>query len=142
MDAAHPLGIAPGEVVVDRNDVNAFTGKAVEIAGQSSNQRFPFTGFHFSDAPFVQHHSADQLDIEVAHVQDAAASFAANGKGFDKEVVEGFAIGEALFEGGRVGGKFVVGKRFEACFAVAYGRNQRTHRLNLTVVLGAKKLGE
>ena len=38
----------------------------------------------------MQHHAADQLHIEVAHVEHAAAGFADYRKGFDQNFVEHF----------------------------------------------------
>ncbi len=40
-NAGHPIGIAPGEIVVDRNNVNAFAFECVQVAGQRSNKRLP-----------------------------------------------------------------------------------------------------
>ena len=65
---AHPLGIAPGEIIIDRNDVYAFTDKTVEIDGQRCHQGFPFTSFHLSDFPLVQDDAANELHVKMAHV--------------------------------------------------------------------------
>ena len=34
IDLAHPLGVAPGEIVVDRDDVHSVTGQRIEINGE------------------------------------------------------------------------------------------------------------
>ena len=41
----------------------------------------------------MQHHAADQLDIEVAHLEYAAAGFADHGKRFNQNLVQGFVDG-------------------------------------------------
>ena len=46
----------------------------------------------------MQDHAADQLDVEVPHVEHAAASLADDGKGLVEEVIEGGALGETLAE--------------------------------------------
>ena len=112
VELAHPLGVALGEVVVDGNDVDAAAAERVEIDGQGGDQRFAFAGLHFGDLALVQNHAADQLHIEVAHVQDAAAGFADDGEGFGQQVVEDFfdggeAIGLDLLEAVGVGLGFV-----------------------------------
>ena len=56
--------------------MNATSGKGVQGRGQRGDERFAFAGFHFGDFAVVQHHAADQLHIEMAHVQEAAAGFA------------------------------------------------------------------
>jgi hypothetical protein len=62
--------------------------------GSGGDQRLAFAGFHFGDFALVQHHAADQLHVEMAHVEDAAAGFADYGEGFDQQVVERGALGE------------------------------------------------
>ena len=64
--------------------------------------------------PLVQDHAADQLHIEVAHVEDAAAGFADDGEGFDQEVVERGAVGELFFEFDGFGGQIDVGELLHA----------------------------
>src|ERR1039458_1463412 len=39
------------------------------------DQRFSFTGAHFGDFAAVEDDAADQLHVEVAHVEEAAAGF-------------------------------------------------------------------
>jgi hypothetical protein len=43
---------------------------------------FTFTGTHFRDAAFVKHHTAQQLNVEVAHAEHALTGFTHDGKGF------------------------------------------------------------
>ncbi len=83
VNAAHPLGIAARQVVVYGNDVYAFAGQPIQIAGQRGHQRFAFAGFHFRNLAAVQDDAANQLHIEMPHIQHAAAGFATNREGFD-----------------------------------------------------------
>ena len=50
VDAAHPLGVAAGEVVVDGDDVNALAFERVQVGGQGGDQRLAFAGLHLGDA--------------------------------------------------------------------------------------------
>ena len=45
----------------------------------------------------MQHHAADQLHVEVAHVEHAAAGFADDGEGFRQDLIEDFVDGLELF---------------------------------------------
>ena len=54
---------------------------ALRYAGKRGDQRFAFAGLHFGDLALVQHDSADQLHIEMAHAERAAAGFAHQRKG-------------------------------------------------------------
>ena len=68
VELAHPLGVASCEVVVHGDDMNAATRKGIEINGESGDEGFALAGGHLGDAAVVEHHAADELDIEVHHV--------------------------------------------------------------------------
>ena len=93
---AHPLRVAAGQVVVDRDDVHALAGERVQVGGQRGDQRLALAGLHLGDPARVQHHAADQLHVEVPHVEHAAAGLAHDGEGLGQQVVERGAAGEPL----------------------------------------------
>ena len=76
VDLAHPLGVAAGEVVVHGDNVDALAFEGVQVGRQGGDERLAFTGFHLGDASLVEHGTADELHVEVAHLQDAPAGFA------------------------------------------------------------------
>ena len=90
IELAHPLGVAFGQVVVDRDHVHAASAERVQIHRQGRDQRLAFAGLHFGDLALVQHHAADQLHVEVAHVEHAAPGFADHGEGFHQKLVQRF----------------------------------------------------
>src|SRR5439155_11164803 len=98
--------------------------------------------FHFRDLALVQHHAADQLDVEVAHVENPAASFAHYGEGFDQQVVERRALRNFFFELNGLGRQIDVGKFAELRLKLVNGRHGGQHRLDFTLVLGAKDFGQ
>ncbi len=136
VDPAHPLGVALGQIIVDGDDVHALPAQGVQVDGQRRDQRFSFTGSHFSDFAAVQDHSADQLHIEMPHVQDAPARFAADGEGFDQQVIERFAIGDALLEFDGFLGEFGVGKLLDRRLEIVNGGDDWTDPLNFAFVPG------
>ena len=85
---AHPFRVALGQVVVDRDHVDAAPGKRIEVNRQGGNQRFTFAGLHFSDLALVQHHATDQLHVEVAHLQHAPTRLARHRKRLGKDLVQ------------------------------------------------------
>src|ERR1039457_4366753 len=87
VEAAHPFGVAAGEVVVDGDDVNALACEGVQVARQGGDEGLAFTGLHFGDLALVEHHAAHQLNVEMAHIELAAAGLADHGKGWNQEVV-------------------------------------------------------
>ena len=79
IDATHPFGVAAGEIVVDGDDMDAFAFEPIEIGGERRDQRLALAGPHLGDAALVQHHPADQLDVEMALAEDPLGGFA-NGR--------------------------------------------------------------
>ena len=50
----HPLGIARGQVIGDRDNVHAPTGQGVEVHRQRGGQGFALAGAHFGNFSLVQ----------------------------------------------------------------------------------------
>ena len=98
IDAAHPLGVALGKVIIDSNDVYAFAGNSVEIAGQRGDEGLTFASLHLSNVALVQCHGANELHVKVAHAHGALGSLTHGGKGLGKHVVERLAVGVTLAE--------------------------------------------
>ena len=86
----------------------------------------------------MQDHAADQLHVEVPHVEDAAAGFAADGEGFDQQVVERCAVGERFFEFDGFGGEIDVARAAGFGLEIVDGGDDRAHRLDFALVLGAE----
>ena len=100
VDGGHPLHIATSQIIVHRDDMHAAAAQGIQISRQRGDQRFAFAGNHFGDRARVQHHAADQLHVVMAHPQEPAAGFAANGEGFDQYVVQRIPLIEPLPEQG------------------------------------------
>ena len=78
--------------------MDALAFERVQVGGERRDQRLAFAGLHLGDAAAVQHHAADELHVEVPHVQHAPAGLADDGERFDQQVVEGGAVGDAPAE--------------------------------------------
>ncbi len=111
VDLAHPLRVAPREVVVDGDDVNTVSRQRVEINRQGRDQRLALTGFHLGDLALVEHHAADQLHVEMPLAQRALAGLAHHGEGFGQQLVQGRTVGEARPELHGLGPECLVAER-------------------------------
>ena len=98
VDLSHPFGVALGEIVVDGDDMDAAAGERVEIDRQCRDQRLAFAGLHLGDAAFMQHHAADELDVEMALAERALGGLAHGGECRRQDIVESCAFGELLLE--------------------------------------------
>ena len=56
----------------------------------------------------MQHHAADQLHVEVTHLQHALAGLAADREGLRQQLVERFAARDALAEFTRFGAQLII----------------------------------
>src|SRR6185437_13219635 len=129
----------------------------VEIAGEGGDEGFAFAGLHFADLALVENHAADELDVEVAHLDGAPAGLADYGEGFGQNFVEGGAfglieivgVGNALHAGGDAGAelgcfgtKLFIGKLFHLRLKGAYLGDDGEQFLDDPLVGGAEYFGE
>ena len=140
VDAAHPLGVAAGQVVVHRNQVHTLAGQRVQVDGQGGDQRLAFAGLHLSDGAAVQDHAADELHVEVAHVDHAAAGLPADGKRLGQDAIQRLAVGDALPESDGLAAQVVVAEAEQPAFKLADARDDGAHAFEDARVLGAKNL--
>ena len=113
VERPHPLCVPLGQIVVHGHQMDASSLKSVEVNRESGDQGFPFTGPHLGDPPLVQDHSPDELDIEMPHSQPTFGHFPADGKGFGKEVIQGFSGFQPLLEGLSFFGKSLIIQRLK-----------------------------
>ena len=86
--------------------------------------------------------AADQLDVEMPHVEHAAADLTDDGKGFRKQLVERLAVGEALLELHGLRAERVVAERLDRGLERVDLRDERAQLFQFSFVLGADDLGE
>ena len=93
--------------------MHALAGERIEVDRQGGDQRLALAGAHFGDLAVVQRHAADQLHVEVAHLQRALAGLAHDGEGFRQQLVERLALRQALSEFVGLGAQRVVVQSLE-----------------------------
>ncbi len=96
VDRAHPVRVAAGQVVVDRDDVDALGRQGVEDDRERAREGLALAGAHLRDLAVVQHHAADQLHIEMAHRHRPPADLAGQREAFREQIVEVLAGLRAL----------------------------------------------
>src|SRR5262249_46249718 len=97
VDLPHPFGVAPRQVVVDRDHVHPAPGQRIQNRGQGGHQGFAFAGLHLGDLPLVQHHAADQLDVEVTLSQRSLGGLAHHREHFRQHVLKQVFTAFAVF---------------------------------------------
>ncbi len=142
VDAAHPVGIAFGKVVVDRDDMDALAGNRVEIDRQRRRKGLAFAGAHFGDLAVMQDHAADQLHVEMAHAEHAAAGLAHHGERLRQQGVQPLALFMAAAELAGPGLQRLVRERADGGFERVDARDSLGILLDQAVIATAEDLLE
>ncbi len=138
VDLSHPLGVAPGEVVVHGHNMHAPARQRIEIGGQRRNQRLALAGFHLGDTAGMEHHAADKLHVEMALAQRPARGFPHGGKRLGQERVERLAVRQPLFELRGAPPQSIVRKGLNLRFEIVDRHDPRVEGLQLAVVGAAE----
>ena len=140
VDLPHPFGVAPGEIVVDGDDMHAAAGQRVEIDRQRRDQRLAFAGLHLGDPALVQHHAADQLDVEMALAERALGGLAHGGESGHQNVVEGGAVGDLFPEFFGARAQRFVGEPLQLLFQRIDGVDPRPIGADAPLIGGTEQL--
>ncbi len=140
--ATHPLGVAAGQVVVDRDDVHALASDRVEVGGQHAGQGLSLTGLHFGDIAEVQRGAAHQLHVEVPLAEGALGTFAGSREGLRQQFVQGFTVGVAAFELVGLAPQLGVGERDDVLFKLVDVRCDGAQTLEHFALAGAEQSGQ
>ena len=116
--------------------MDALAVEGVEVGGEGGDQRFPLARLHLGDPAAVEDDAAEDLDVEVAHLEGPAGRFPDAGEGLDEDVVEGGALGELFLEFGGLGPQLVVRQGLDAGFELVDGDDDRADLFQVAVVLG------
>ena len=112
-DRPVPLGVALGEVVVDRDEVDAGARERVQVERGAGDERLALTGLHLGDVALVQDDPAHHLDVEHPLLRLAPARLAHGGEGLEEEFVERLAVLQPLPQRGSRAAQLLVGELLE-----------------------------
>ena len=111
VDLAHPLRVAAGEVVVDRDNMHALAGERLQIGGKGCDERLTFARLHLGNASLEETDAADDLHMEVAHAEHTAARLPESREGVAENIFQRLALGEPSLEDARLRLEFLIGHR-------------------------------
>lgn len=92
VDPAHHLGVALGEVVVHRDQVDALAGQRVQVRREGADEGLALTGLHLGHVAEVQGGAAHDLDVVVTLAEDALGGLADRREGLGQQVVQALAV--------------------------------------------------
>ena len=142
VDLAHPLHIAPGQIVVDRHHVHALAGQGIQVDRQGGGQGLALAGLHLGDHAPVQDKAADELHIVMTLPEDPPACLAHHGKGLGQKLIQGGAAGYLLLELQGLGGELRIAQFLNGRLQVIDPGHHLAHLLQDSIILAAKNLGK
>ena len=98
MHLCHKLAVTLCEVVVYGYDMHSLACKRIKIRGESGNESFTFTRFHFCDTALMQYDAADDLYRVVADADNSCRSLTAYRKSIWQYLIQSLAVCEALLQ--------------------------------------------
>ena len=108
--AAHPLGVAFGQVVVDGDDVHALAAQRVEVRRQHAVRVLPSPVFISATLPKCSAAPPITWTSNVPLVEHPPGGLAGDGERLGQQVVEVGAVGDALLEFVGLGPQLGVGE--------------------------------
>jgi hypothetical protein len=141
IDWTHPDRVSAGEVVIDGDEVGAFSGERVEDERSGGDEGFSFTGLHFGDSALVKNESTNELDVEVAHAEGSSADFTSAGESFDSERVKFLTAHGSVAEGVAAIFQLLFGESFNLFFKGVDLLDDRHDELDI-LLGGVEKLAE
>ena len=112
VNLAHFLAVTSGKVIVDRNDMHAFSRQRVQICGHGCNESLTFTRFHFRNAALMKDDTAHQLYAEGAFAENTVRRFTARREGVRQNIVKRFARRKSFLQKRRGAAQFFVAHGF------------------------------
>ena len=93
--------------------MNSIATDRIEVRWQRRHQGLALTRSHFRDLAVMEHHAANQLHIEMPHLQYALGGFANHGECLDQHGLRVLAVSRSLSKLGSLGRERFVGKGLE-----------------------------
>ena len=110
VEFAHPLAVAAGKVVIDRDHVDALARECVEVDRRRRDERLALAGTHLGDAPLVEADAADQLYVKMPHAEHAARGLTHDRERLGEDLLHRLPLREPLTEFLRIARQFVIGE--------------------------------
>jgi len=141
-DAAVPLSVALGQVIVHGDEVGAPAVQRVQVEGEGGDQRFAFAGLQLRDLPLVEDDGAEYLHVEGALTQAPADRLPRDGESLREEVVQSLVLLQTIAELRGLGAKGIVAQPLDLGFEAVDLVEDGHEPLDLALVGAAEDLRE
>ena len=108
MHLSHPLSITFCQIIIDSNDIYAFSIQRVQIRRKRGYERFSFSCLHLCDTSLVKDNTADNLYSVMAHAQAPECSLAHDSVRFRENIVQCLPLRQTLLKFSCLSSEFFV----------------------------------
>ena len=140
IDFAHPVGVAAGQVIVDRDDMHTLAGQRIQIGRKGRDKGLALACLHLGNVTLMQENPAHQLRVKGPQTQGTARGLAAIGKGFRQQRIKALAAHRPFRHRLCAGLNLLVAQRGELRLQRVDLVDQRAYRLDLAIICGPKDL--
>ena len=110
INLSHPLGVTPGQIVIDRDHMHAAARERVQAGRERGHQGLALARAHLGDIAVIQRHAADQLHIEMTHAEHPPTGLAHQRKGLGQHGFQPLAARDPRSQGRYAGRKVRLAK--------------------------------
>ena len=122
---SHPLGITLRQIIVDRDNMNPFSGQRIQVCRKCRHEGLTFTGSHLGNSSLMQDNTTNQLHPVMTHSQCSHRCFTYNGKCLRQDIIQRLPFSQSLPEFAGLRLQLCIGQllhlRFQ-CFDMIYNR--------------------
>ena len=122
--------------------MDTLAAEGVEVDRKRRHEGLALACFHLGDFSLVEHHAPDDLDVELAHINSAAARLPNDGESLHQEIDHRLALLEPLAEFGCLCPELLVAHGLHRGLKGADGLNDGLDAPKLTNVLGGNELAD
>jgi hypothetical protein len=134
INAAHPLGVALGEVVIHRDKVDPVASERVQGGGKRSGKRFSLTSAHLGNFALMEDSATYELHVEWSLADASLGCLTGQSERLYQEVIELFALVIALLQIGDASAELLIAEGLKLGLQIVDFINERLDVTDLLIV--------
>ncbi len=137
---SHPLCVTLGQIIIDRDYMNAFAFQRIQVSRQRSHQGLTFTGLHLCDTALMQDDTADQLYLKGLHAHCSLGTLPYRCISLRQDTIQCFSLTQTFSEFLCLVTQLLVGECLHGRTKILDLLHQRTNSLYLALTVRAENL--
>ena len=105
---SHPLSITFRQIVINCDNVNAFSIQGIQVCRECRHKSLTFTCSHLCDTSLMQDDTTNQLYSIMAHSKTSVSTFSYYSICFRKDIIQSLSLFQSFFKFFCLSSKFFV----------------------------------